>query len=118
LRINENEGKIQIRNELDNFNVEKLDTTGLEYLWDIILCVENESIADTATKFLLEISYEIVSTKLRRDLIQLHQRFINECYTRLENCLIALEPSSPVSQLLLDAFKIGKKQKAFKDKNT
>ena len=109
MRINENESKIQIRNELDNFYVDKLDMTGLEYLWDIILCVDEEKIADVATKFLLEISYEKVSLKLRRDLAQLHQRFINECYTRLENSLIALEPGSPVSQLLLDAFKIGKR---------
>lgn len=105
LRVNENEAKIQIRNDLDNFYVEKLDLAGLDYLWDIILCVEDEKIADLATRFLLEVLYEKVSHKLRRDLIQLHQRFIAECYTRLENFLTTLD-GSPVAQLLLDAFKI------------
>lgn len=33
------------------------------------------------------------------------KRFINECYNRLENCLIALD-TSPIGNLLLNAFKI------------
>ena len=105
LRVNENESKINIRNDLDNFFTEKLDLTGLDYIWDIILYVEDEQIADVATKFLLEILFEKVSSKLRREILQLHQRFINECYSRLENCLMRLD-SSPIGQLLINAFKI------------
>ncbi len=105
VRVNENESKLQIKSDLENFIIDKLDLTGLNYLWDIILFVNDEQIADMATKFLLDISYEKVSFKLKREVLQLHQRFINECYSRLENCLISLE-TSPIGQMLLDAFRI------------
>jgi len=105
IRVNENESKIQVKNEIENFTVDKLDLTGLNFVWDVILYVDDENIADLATKFLLEISFEKVSLRIKRELVSLHQRFIKECYSRLENCLITLE-SSPVGQLLLNAFKI------------
>ena len=105
LRVNEHEGKIQIKNDIDNFTVDKADLMGFTFLWDIILYVNDQKIADLATKFLLEILYEKVSLKLKRDLSQLHQRFINECYSRLENCLVTLD-NSPIGQVLLNAFQI------------
>ncbi len=105
LRVNEHETKIQIRNDLENFVVEKLELTGLDYLWDIILYVDDEQIADLATKLLLEILYEKLSARLRREIVQLHQKFINECYTRLENCIAALDGNT-VGQVLLNAFRI------------
>jgi len=105
IRVNEHESKIQIKTDIDNFLVDKLDLIGLNFVWDIILCVNDEQIADVATKFLLEISFEKVTLKIKRELVSLHQRFINECYSRLEKCLISLD-SSPIGQLLLNAFKI------------
>jgi len=105
IRVNENEGKVLVKNDIDNLTVEKLDLLGLDFLWDIILYVNSQKIADLATKFLLEVMYEKVSMKLRRELVNLHQKFINECYARLENCLVALE-GGPVSLLLLNAFQI------------
>ena len=105
IRVSEQEGKSQIRSDVDNFYIDKLDLTGLNFLWDIILYVDDEKIADLATKFLLEISYEKVSMRLKRESVQLHQKFINECYARLENCLVTLD-SSPIGQLLMNAFKI------------
>lgn len=104
IRVNENE-RIMVKNDIDNFTVEKLDLLGLNFLWDIILYVDSQKIADLATKFLLEVLYEKVSMKLKRELTQLHQKFINECYARLENCLVALE-GGPISQVLLGAFQI------------
>lgn len=105
LRVNETESKLQCKNDLDSFNIDKLDLVGLNYLWDVILYTNDEKIAEMATKFLLDLSYDKVSAKLKREVVQLHQRFINECYTRLENCLITLD-TNPMGNLLLNAFKI------------
>jgi ubiquitin carboxyl-terminal hydrolase 9/24 len=78
LRVNEFEQRVQCRfnADPDNYHVEKLDLCGLNYLWDIILQVEDEQLAELATKFLLDISYEKVSHKIKRELVQLHQRFV------------------------------------------
>jgi uncharacterized protein with PIN domain len=76
LRTNEFEQRVATRfNDMDNFVVEKLDLCGLNYIWDVILHVEDEQLAEMVTKFLLDISYEKVSPKLKRDILQLHQRF-------------------------------------------
>ncbi len=105
IRVNEHDGKIQVKNDLDNFIVEKLDLLGLNFLWDIILYVRTETIANLATNFLLEILFEKVSLKLRREIVHLHQKFINECYARLGRCLVTLENSS-IGQMLIDAYQI------------
>lgn len=76
LKVNEFEQRVTCRlNDMESFHVEKLDLCGLDYLWDIILCVEDEQIAEVATKFLLDISFEKVSPKLKREAVQLHERF-------------------------------------------
>jgi hypothetical protein len=51
------------------------------------LYANDDEIADLATKFLMEILYEKVSLKLKKDISQLHGRFIQECYEKLEVCL-------------------------------
>lgn len=78
IRVNEFEQRIQCRfnSDLESFQVDKLDLVGLNYLWEIILYVEDEQLAELATKFLLDISYEKVSPKLKREIVQLHQRFV------------------------------------------
>ena len=109
IRVNENEGKIHIlsqHNDIDNFVVEKFDLTGLNFLWDIILGCSNEAIVSISIKLLLEVSYDKTSSRLRKEIMLLHQRFINECYSRLEKCLITLDKTNPISQLLLNSFSI------------
>lgn len=77
VRVNEFDQRIQCRfnTDIESFQVDKLDLIGLNYLWDIILYVEDEQLAELATKFLLDISFEKVSPKLKREIVQLHQRF-------------------------------------------
>lgn len=77
LRVNEFEQRVQYRlnSDVESFQVDKLDLCGLNYLWDIILYVEDEQLAEVVAKFLLDISYEKVSHKLKREIVQLHQRF-------------------------------------------
>jgi hypothetical protein len=114
IRVNEHEGKIQFRinnNNLtdsvtDNFIVAKLDLIGIDFLWDIILYSNSTVIADKAAQLLLEVLYEKVNLKLKRETIQLHDRFIKDCYSRLNNMLIALDNSSCVNKLLFNSFRI------------
>lgn len=79
----------------ENVIVDKLDLTGLEYLWSLILSCQNEKIAvQLAVKFLIEMSFERIGLRLRKEILHIHQRFIDQCFTRLEKCIQALEDGS------------------------
>ena len=122
LRVNESLGRIQIKSttttttaattgqvdELDaSCVVESAELVGLDHLWDIILHVHEERIAERAVKFLLDMVCERLSVRMRREQLSdnLHQRFIDECYARLEQALYTLDKNC-VGRLLLNAFAI------------
>jgi hypothetical protein len=108
IKVNGIENKLHStsHNDIDNFVVDELNLTGLSFLWDLITRCKSETIANMAIKFLLDLSYEKVSIRLRKEIVQLHQSFINECYSRLENCFITLDQTSAVSQLMLNTVQL------------
>lgn len=80
--VNINESKLKKRGSI--IIVEKLDLTGMDFLWQISLAAPGEEIAELAIDFILELSYKFLSPKLKKDIVSLHNRFINECYSRLK----------------------------------
>ncbi|KFM65449.1 Ubiquitin carboxyl-terminal hydrolase 24, partial [Stegodyphus mimosarum] len=69
--------------------IEKLELNGVEFLWQVALASEDQ-IANVAIDYLLEISYHTLSPKLKKDVLSLHNRFINECYKKLESVSSAI----------------------------
>ena len=63
--------------------VDKLDLIGIDFLWRICLECQANVVADKAIAALVQYSYLNVSQKLKKDVINLHTRFLNECYKRL-----------------------------------
>lgn len=64
--------------------VEKLELSGIDFLWQISLAAPEEDIAEMAIDFILDLSYKYLSPRLKKDVVSLHHRFINECYNRLK----------------------------------
>lgn len=50
----------------NTFTVEKMDLVGLDYLWRVALEVPSEEIAMLAVKKLMELSYTLLSSKLKK----------------------------------------------------
>ncbi len=74
--------------------MDDLDLIGLEFLWETALnCVDAE-IADNSCTLLIDVSYTLLSYKLKRDTESLHRRFLDECSRRLETCRATLKGSS------------------------
>ncbi|XP_015755638.1 PREDICTED: ubiquitin carboxyl-terminal hydrolase 24-like [Acropora digitifera] len=65
--------------------VEKMELVGLDYLWRVVLEVPSEEIAMLAVEKLMEFSYTCLSSKLKKDPVNIHKKFILECYKRLED---------------------------------
>lgn len=80
--VNTHEGKLKKRGGITI--VERLELTGLDFLWQISLAAPEEEIAELAIDFILDLSYKFLSPKLKKDVVSLHHRFINECYNRLK----------------------------------
>ncbi|KAK4305331.1 hypothetical protein Pmani_022773 [Petrolisthes manimaculis] len=68
--------------------VDKLELTGLEFIWQLVLECQDEQLAEEAMKLLLDMSYMSLSARLKRDPPQIHTRFISECYRKLEKSLV------------------------------
>ncbi|KAH3849056.1 hypothetical protein DPMN_091445, partial [Dreissena polymorpha] len=64
--------------------VEKTDLLGLDFLWQLCLNTPDETIASLAIQLLLNVSYTNLASRLKKDAINLHKKFIHECKTRLE----------------------------------
>ncbi|XP_076309376.1 ubiquitin carboxyl-terminal hydrolase 24-like isoform X2 [Tachypleus tridentatus] len=76
----------KLRRSVTDVIVEKLDLTGLDFLWQIALTSPWEDIAEMAIDNLMKMSYHSVSAKLKKqDPESLHLKFINDCYSRLES---------------------------------
>ncbi|UJR33560.1 hypothetical protein I4U23_020999 [Adineta vaga] len=68
---------------------------GINELWNIILCVNNDNLANDATRFLLELYYTKQPNRSRRTTAQiLHEYFLKEVYRRLSYLLNTAVPPS------------------------
>ncbi|CAI8010592.1 Ubiquitin carboxyl-terminal hydrolase 24, partial [Geodia barretti] len=76
--------------------VETPDLTGIDYLWMAALEVRDIKIADELIGNILQISYQGLSPKLKKDVGSLHQRFFDECFKRLDNLQLPTEGEEPV----------------------
>lgn len=76
------------------FTVEKMELVGLDYLWRVVLEVPSEEIAMLAVEKLMELSYTWLSSKLKKDPVNIHKKFILECYKRLEAMMSGLGNTS------------------------
>ena len=66
-----------------------MELYGLDYFWDLITDSPKEDIADLAIEYLLDMSYLLVSPRLKKDSAMLHRKFLDSCYERLENIFTA-----------------------------
>ena len=98
--INMSTEKLQSRRNLNsNVIVDNLDLVGLDYLWRVITDCGTEEIADEAIEYFLNMSYNFVSPRLKKDAAKLHKKFINNCYTRLEQIFsMPMEKQEAVSE--------------------
>ena len=77
----------------------------MEELWNIILCVDDDSIANEATRFLLELYYTKQPDRTRRSTAKtLHEYFLKDVYARLSHLLVTAVPSSSTSTRESDEF--------------
>ncbi|XP_020894443.2 ubiquitin carboxyl-terminal hydrolase 24, partial [Exaiptasia diaphana] len=88
--VNHNEHKMKKIANTCTYTIEKMDLTGLDYLWRIVLEVPSEEIAMLAIRLLLKLSYTWLSPKLKKDSLNIHKKFILECYKRLEHIMSVL----------------------------
>ncbi|BFY99847.1 hypothetical protein BsWGS_02887 [Bradybaena similaris] len=102
-RVNQYEHRLKIANS--TMIVEKTELLGLECLWEICLHVLDEGIADQAIQMLLMLSYTNLSSKLKKDAVSLHKKFISECNTRLETAMIGMG-GNVVAQTVSNATKL------------
>lgn len=101
--VNIKEHKLKRNN--NTLVVEKGDLLGLDYLWEVCLHIRDESIADSAIQLLLNMSYNNLNPRLKKDPLGLHKKFISECYTRLEMAMIGV-CGNVVAQTVSNATKI------------
>ncbi|KAL3868453.1 hypothetical protein ACJMK2_041259 [Sinanodonta woodiana] len=69
---------------------EKSELLGLDFLWELCLNTQDESIANNAIQLLLSMSYTSLASRLKKDPLSLHKKFITECKTRLEAAMLGV----------------------------
>ena len=57
---------------------------GHDYFWRVLLECSNVEIVNEAANVLLALAYFELADKLKKNPTVLHQRFIKECYRRME----------------------------------
>ncbi|CAL1529935.1 unnamed protein product [Lymnaea stagnalis] len=87
-RVNQYEHRLKHSNVA--MVVEKTELIGLDYLWEICLHVPDEAIAEQAIQMLLALSYTNLNSKLKKEPVALHKKFISECYNRLETARMGM----------------------------
>ncbi|KAM6921458.1 ubiquitin carboxyl-terminal hydrolase 24 isoform 3-T3 [Xenentodon cancila] len=70
--------------------VERLDLTGMDFLWRIAMETPDEEIANEAIQLIITYSYTNLNPKMKKDSVSLHKKFIADCYKRLEAASSAL----------------------------
>ena len=68
-----------------SYVVERTELVGMSYFWDILTETPKEEIANLAIDMVLNMSYLHVTARLKKEPGNLHDKFIKNCYTRLEN---------------------------------
>jgi hypothetical protein len=93
-RSNQSRNFIYNLNTSTSINNEMLEYKGVDQLWDIILCVNDDNLANDATRFLLDLYYLKQPNRTRPLTAQsLYEYFLKEVYTRL-SCLLSTNISS------------------------
>ncbi|EDV23143.1 uncharacterized protein TRIADDRAFT_27581 [Trichoplax adhaerens] len=100
--INQNEHKLKCPVPFVSI-VEKIDLTGISYLWQIVLQVSNEEVANEAINYFIQITCTNVSYKLKKDIGGLHKKFIAEFQKRLEDGIAILKQSKVAHAVSLTA---------------
>lgn len=70
--------------------VERLDLTGMDFIWRIAMESPDEEIANEAIQLIITYSYTNLNPKMKKDSVSLHKKFIADCYKRLEAASSAL----------------------------
>ncbi|XP_056131607.1 ubiquitin carboxyl-terminal hydrolase 24 [Lampris incognitus] len=70
--------------------VERLDLTGMDFIWRIAMETPDEEIANEAIHLIITYSYTNLNPKMKKDSVSLHKKFIADCYKRLEAASSAL----------------------------
>ncbi|XP_052775472.1 ubiquitin carboxyl-terminal hydrolase 24-like isoform X3 [Mya arenaria] len=99
--VNKNEHRLK-KDPGGQVTVEKVELQGLDFLWELCLNTPDESIADAAIQLLLNVSYNNLTSRLKKDPVNLHKKFINECKTRLEMSVIGVSGTA-ISQAIFSA---------------
>ena len=63
---------------------------GMSFFWDILTDSPREDIASMAIEIVLSMSYLNVIPRLKKEPAQLHKKFIQNCYTRLDQVIIMI----------------------------
>ncbi|XP_052274227.1 ubiquitin carboxyl-terminal hydrolase 24-like isoform X2 [Dreissena polymorpha] len=100
--VNKNDHRLKKEGGGGQVIVEKTDLLGLDFLWQLCLNTPDETIASLAIQLLLNVSYTNLASRLKKDAINLHKKFIHECKTRLELSMIGVSGST-VSQAISSA---------------
>ncbi|XP_060555692.1 ubiquitin carboxyl-terminal hydrolase 24-like isoform X1 [Ruditapes philippinarum] len=101
---NVNKNDHRLKDSSGSLIVEKTDLMGLDFLWELCLNTPDETIADSAIQLLLNMSYTNLASRMKKDPVNLHKKFINECQTRLETAMIGVSGTA-ISQAILSATK-------------
>ena len=84
--VNEYDSRLKKSNS-PSYLVEKIELLGMSYFWDVLMETPREEIADLAIDLVLNMSYLNVTPRLKKDPASLHDKFIKNFYSRLEdNC--------------------------------
>uniref|UniRef100_A0A3Q1FH70 Ubiquitin carboxyl-terminal hydrolase 24 n=1 Tax=Acanthochromis polyacanthus TaxID=80966 RepID=A0A3Q1FH70_9TELE len=70
--------------------VERLDLSGMDFIWRIAMETPDEEIANEAIQLIITYSYTNLNPKMKKDSVSLHKKFIADCYKRLEAASSAL----------------------------
>ncbi|XP_062280626.1 ubiquitin carboxyl-terminal hydrolase 24 isoform X3 [Scomber scombrus] len=70
--------------------VERLDLSGMDFIWRIAMETPDEEIANEAILLIITYSYTNLNPKMKKDSVSLHKKFIADCYKRLEAASSAL----------------------------
>jgi ubiquitin carboxyl-terminal hydrolase 9/24 len=85
--INLSERKLRKLQHSHQLIIDNPDLTGIDYLWKAALEVKDNYIADELISHILQITYNSLTPKLKKDPVMLHQRVIDECFTRLDSLI-------------------------------
>ena len=84
--VNEHGDRLK-KTSSQTYTVERTDLSGISYFWDVLMESPREEIANLAIDLVLNMSYLNVTQRLKKEPATLHDKFIKNFYSRLEeNC--------------------------------